>query len=90
MKGLMPAARSGAAVAGLLCAGLLAACGVVAQASQVGAVSHAGSATGGAPQLHVSGNRLVNAHGRGVVLHGVDRSGGEFACVQGWAIWTGR
>jgi len=72
MKGLMPAARSGAAAAGLLCAGLLAACGVVAQASQVGAVSHAGSATGGAPQLHVSGNRLVNVHGRGVVLTGLD------------------
>src|SRR5215469_2351040 len=89
MKGLMPAARSGAAAAGLLCAGLLAACGVVAQASQVGAVSHAGSVTRGAPQLHVSGNRLVNAHGRGVVLHGVDRSGGEFACVQGWGIWDG-
>jgi len=89
MNGLMPAARSGAAAVGLLCAGLLAACGVVAQASQAGAVSHAGSATSGAPQLHVSGNRLVNAHGRGVVLHGVDRSGGEFACVQGWGIWDG-
>lgn len=89
MKGLMPAVRSGAAAVGLLCAGLLAACGVVAQASQVGAVSHAGSVTRGAPQLHVSGNRLVNAHGRGVVLHGVDRSGAEFACVQGWGIWDG-
>jgi endoglucanase len=89
MKGLMPAPRSGAAAAGLLCAGLLAACGVVARASQVGAVSLAGSVTSGAPELHVSGNRLVNAHGMGVVLHGVDRSGGEFACVQGWGIWDG-
>jgi endoglucanase len=89
MKGLMPAPRSGAAAAGLLCAGLLAACGVVARASQVGAVSHAGSVTSGAPELHVSGNRLVNAHGMGIVLHGVDRSGGEFACVQGWGIWDG-
>ena len=64
MKGMMPAARPGAAAARLLCAGLLAACGVVAQASQAGAVSHAGSMTGGAPQLHVSGNRLVSAHGK--------------------------
>ena len=89
MKGLMPAARPGAAAAGLLCAGLLAACGAVAQASQAGAVSHAGSVSSSAPQLHVSGNRLVNAHRKGVVLHGVDRSGGEFACVQGWGIWDG-
>src|SRR5215470_8202246 len=89
MKGLLPAARPGAAAVGLLCAGLLAACGVVAQASQVGAVSHAGSVTSGAPQLHVSGNRLVSAHSKAVVLHGVDRSGGEFACVQGWGIWDG-
>ncbi len=42
-----------------------------------------------APQLHVSGNQLVTASGSPVVLHGVDRSGGEFACVQGTGIWNG-
>ena len=42
-----------------------------------------------APSLHVSANRLVNANGTPVVLHGVDRSGGEYACVQGWGIWDG-
>ena len=43
-----------------------------------------------APQLHVSGNHLVNASGQTVVLHGVNRSGGEFACVQVPAgIWNG-
>jgi endoglucanase len=42
-----------------------------------------------APQLHVSGNRLLDRRGQQVVLHGVDRSGGEFACVQGWGIWDG-
>ena len=47
------------------------------------------SATSTAPQLHVSGNQLVNASGSAVVLHGVDRSGGEFACVQGNGIWNG-
>ena len=46
-------------------------------------------AAGTAPQLHVSGNRLVNAGGQTIVLHGVNRSGGEFACVQGWGIWDG-
>ena len=47
------------------------------------------STTSTAPQLHVSGNQLVNAAGTPVVLHGVDRSGGEFACVQGNGIWNG-
>jgi endoglucanase len=42
-----------------------------------------------APSLHVSGNRLVTASNTPVVLHGVDRSGGEYACVQGWGIWDG-
>ena len=42
-----------------------------------------------APQLHVSGNHLVDERGQRVVLHGVNRSGGEFACVQGRGIWDG-
>ncbi|HEY4854118.1 MAG TPA: cellulase family glycosylhydrolase, partial [Streptosporangiaceae bacterium] len=46
-------------------------------------------ATSTAPQLHVSGNQLVNASGTPVVLHGVNRSGGEFACVQGTGLWNG-
>jgi endoglucanase len=50
------------------------------------------SATAGispAPQLHVSGNQLVNAKGQRVILHGVDRSGGEWACTQGLGTWDG-
>src|SRR5690348_7551517 len=49
------------------------------------------TSTGGgpAPQLHVSGNKLVNASGATVVLHGVDRSGTEYACVQGNGIFDG-
>jgi endoglucanase len=42
-----------------------------------------------APQLHVSGNQLVDGSGAAVTLHGVNRSGGEFACVQGNGIWDG-
>jgi len=42
-----------------------------------------------APQLHVSGKHLLNASGQTVVLHGVNRSGGEFACVQNNGIWNG-
>jgi endoglucanase len=40
-------------------------------------------------QLHVSGNRLVNADGARVVLHGVDYSGTEYECVQGNGIFAG-
>jgi endoglucanase len=46
-------------------------------------------APGSAPQLQVAGSKLVNASGQQVVLHGVDRSGTEFACVQGWGIFDG-
>ena len=45
--------------------------------------------SGPAPQLHVSGNMLVNASGAQVVLHGVNRSGTEYACVQGNGIFDG-
>jgi len=44
---------------------------------------------GAAPQLHVSGNKLVDQNGNQVVLHGVDRSGTEYECVQGNGIFDG-
>jgi aryl-phospho-beta-D-glucosidase BglC (GH1 family) len=45
--------------------------------------------TSAAPALQVSGNKLVNASGQPVVLHGVDRSGTEYDCVQGYGIFDG-
>lgn len=39
--------------------------------------------------LRVSGNGLVDGAGNPVVLHGVNYSGTEFACVQGWGIYGG-
>ncbi|MCX4766227.1 cellulase family glycosylhydrolase [Streptomyces sp. NBC_01275] len=41
------------------------------------------------PVLHVSGNKLVDAAGTSRRLLGVNRSGGEFMCVQGRGIWDG-
>ncbi|MGQ4336323.1 cellulase family glycosylhydrolase, partial [Streptomyces hayashii] len=41
------------------------------------------------PALHVSGNKLVDADGKNRRLLGVNRSGGEFMCVQGRGIWDG-
>jgi hypothetical protein len=64
-------------------------------ASQPGSTGHASPNRPGhhphdaAPRLHVSGNRLVDGHGRRVLLHGVNRSGTEFMCVQGHGIFDG-
>lgn len=46
--------------------------------------------TGGeAPELHVSGNKLVDSAGATRRLLGVNRSGGEFMCVQGYGFFDG-
>ncbi|MFF8600130.1 cellulase family glycosylhydrolase [Streptomyces sp. NPDC015232] len=43
----------------------------------------------GAPELGVSGNRFTDQNGATRRLLGVNRSGGEFMCVQGYGIWDG-
>jgi endoglucanase len=45
--------------------------------------------TGSAPALHVSGNKLLTASGQTYRLLGVNRSGGEFSCIQGNGMWNG-
>jgi endoglucanase len=42
-----------------------------------------------APAVHVSGNKLLTSAGATVRLLGVNRSGGEFACIQGNGFWDG-
>ncbi|GAA2742484.1 cellulose binding domain-containing protein [Kitasatospora cinereorecta] len=44
---------------------------------------------GSAPALHVSGNSLLDEAGSRVTLHGVNRSGTEFMCVQGHGFFDG-
>jgi len=39
--------------------------------------------------LHVSGNRLLDASENVVRFHGVNYSGPEYACIQGWGIFDG-
>jgi endoglucanase len=39
--------------------------------------------------LHVSGNKLLNGTGQPVHLHGVNRSGTEYSCIQGYGIFDG-
>src|SRR4051794_2560694 len=40
-------------------------------------------------RLHVSGNKLLNGSNQTVRLLGVNRSGTEYACIQGWGIFSG-
>ena len=44
---------------------------------------------GPAPELRVSGNKLITEDGTPYRLLGVNRSSGEFACVQGKGMWDG-
>ncbi len=41
------------------------------------------------PTLHVSGTHIVDGNGAVLQLNGVDRSGTEYACIQGWGIFDG-
>ena len=54
-------------------------------------VNETGGSNGGgpAPQLHVSGNKLVTASGQQVILRGINRSGAEYSCVNGTGIFDG-
>ena len=38
--------------------------------------------------LHVVGNRIENGAGQTVTIHGVDKSGTEYACIQGWGVFS--
>jgi endoglucanase len=81
-----------AALAGVaLSAGLVAAAVTPGPAARLAADTVGSTAATGstAPQLHVSGNELLDQSGARVVLHGVDRSGGEYMCVQNAGIWDG-
>jgi endoglucanase len=56
----------------------------VAQRATPAAVAASGHEALG---LHVDGNRIVNANGQRVQLHGFNNSGAEYACMEGWGIF---
>src|SRR2546427_9873851 len=39
--------------------------------------------------ISVSGNHLINGSGQTIRLLGVNRSGTEYACIQGWGLFDG-
>lgn len=51
--------------------------------------SPSADASTAAPGVFVSGNRLVDGAGNKVILKGVNRSGSEYACVDGWGFFDG-
>jgi hypothetical protein len=59
---------------------------VVVLALSAGPSLAAGPAATG---LHVSGNRLLDGKGQVVHLHGVNRSGAEYTCIQGNGFFDG-
>jgi endoglucanase len=65
---------------------------VLAASALVAAWSFAVPASAGAaspPTLKVAGNRLVDGSGAPLRVAGVNRSGAEYACAQGWGIFDG-
>jgi len=62
---------------------------LVAASLAVTVVSAAPGAHAAALALRVQGNALVDANGAPVRLLGVNRSGTEYACSQGWGIFDG-
>jgi aryl-phospho-beta-D-glucosidase BglC (GH1 family) len=86
------------ALNGVVCTGSVASSSPSAGASTSPSASASASASptgspsgynGPAPALHVSGNHLVTATGTDYRLLGVNRSSGEFACIQGNGMWDG-
>src|SRR5437762_12513053 len=47
------------------------------------------TAAAAAPAIRVSANHIVDANGNVVQLRGVNRSGAEYACAEGWGTWDG-
>jgi hypothetical protein len=65
--------------------------GIAALAVTVAALTHANPSVAAetALSIRVSANHLVDGRGARVQLRGVNRSGLEYACIQGWGLFDG-
>lgn len=57
--------------------------------SGLGAARPAAAADAPGPWVTVEGNRLTDASGAPLQLVGLNRSGSEYACAQGWGVFDG-
>ena len=62
---------------------------VLLLAAAAPAASAVARSSGSPRGLQVVGNRLLDGAGQPVALQGVNRSGTEYACIQGWGIFDG-
>ena len=69
----------------LLALALVALCGWMTIAPEAVLTAEAAAPSG----LHAMGNRIVDGSGQVVRLRGVNYSGTEYACIQGWGIFDG-
>src|SRR5262245_10973650 len=60
-----------------------------AHAGAAASAPSSGPAAKAALSIRVSGNRLLDGVGHRVQLRGVNRSGLEYACIQGWGLFDG-
>jgi endoglucanase len=72
-----------------LMAGVALAVALMATTTQAGGSTPDRAARTAPVTFRVQGNRFVDGSGRTLRLRGVDRSGMEYACVQGWGIADG-
>lgn len=68
---------------------LAAACAGLASSSIAAAAATGAAGPSAALAVHVEGTQLINSAGDVVQLGGVNRSGTEYACAQGWGIFDG-
>ena len=87
--GIRPAATVAGVRRFLVLALLVAGCSGGHTASQPPVVPRQRIAPPGVLAIGVAGNRLVDGSGAPVRLLGVNRSGTEYACAQGWGIFDG-
>ena len=63
--------------------------GAVLLATVAPTVDEPAAAAAASLSVRVATNHLMSASGATVLLHGVDRSGTEYACIEGWGIFDG-
>jgi Domain of unknown function (DUF4082)/Cellulase (glycosyl hydrolase family 5) len=68
---------------------LILALAIVASAVTLLTVADTSASGAAVSRLHVSGNRILDKRGRQVLFMGINRSGAEYACAEGWGIFDG-